>query len=438
MLRIFKARIPSELLKKLERDHIDHVLVDLLIADLGVQSLHLDDRHAIGRTDSALYVNHLPGVLQPYVGNVNNVTISSSVLLQRAFADEFRENIGWVTAKILYVNAMFKEQLPGDSQTNSQAESLLGENDPAIKDASRKQLKGLAEAIAQSIFGHPVEIKNSPLPRRLIDTLIYADQRFHEQLLTGQATKDWSTEQIRDARCSLIKLLTVTRLLMPMLIGTEKKNPSQKQIWCLGLSMQMLQKSAMALSKDILVTSFVTSSASLQRLAGDKEKQERTQQRTKAFKSRSKKPGGHGRSRSADTTPVNIDWLARRDEIRAKRALEKKEGAIEKTKSILSSVGLDDDIFEKTMDDAGRALKETDELRQAIVDIGDFDLEDIKAIEQMLIEQNNASPMTLHPEGTLTPERPQSLPTSTADPLPNMSPDEHDGQGFQQTDPRFT
>lgn len=427
-------QIPSELLKKLERDHIDHVLVDLLIADLGVQSLHLDDRHAIGRTDSAFYVNHLPGVLQPYVVNTSNVTISSSALLQRAFAEDFRENIGWATAKILYVNAMFKEQLPGDSQ----AESLLGENDPAIKDATRKKLKGLAEAIAQSIFGHPVGIKNSPLPRRLIDTLIYADQRFHEQLLTGEATKDWSTEQIRDARCALIKSLTVTRLLMPMLVGMGEKNPSQQEIWCLGLAMQTLQKSAMALSKDILVASFANSSVSLQRLASDKEKQERTQQRTKAFKSRSKKPGGHSRSRSADTTPVNIDWLSRRDEIRAKRALEKKESAIEKTKNLLSSFGLDDDTYEQVIDDAGRALKETEEFRQAIVNIGDFDFEDIKALEQLLAEQNNSSPMTPLPEGALPPERPQSLPVSTADPLPDLSSGKPDDQGLQQTNPQFT
>jgi hypothetical protein len=412
-LKIVKAQISSELLKKLEREHIDHVIADFLVDDICKSHIPLDQRHAVGRTDTAFYVDHLPEVLQPYAKGMNQTTISSSRLMQRVFAGEFRENMGWASAKIFYANAMFKEK--------SQAVSEIGENDPSIKDAEREKIKGLAEVIAKSIFGHPVTLKNSPLPGRLIDVLIYADQRFHEKLLTEKATKDWTIEQISDVRHSLIKLLSVTRLVMPMVSGLAEKNPSQNEIWCLGLTMQILLKSASELSKEIIIQSFANSSSSLQKLSKDKEKFERIQQRTKALTVQTKKTARHIRSRSADTQPIDIDWLARRNEVQKKRAQEKKEAAIVMTNKVLSEVNLDDDVYAKAIAEGSRALTETEEVRKAESDIRDFSLEDLQQIKKMLDDRDEQEIIELLPEGELIPERAQPLPNSTADLIPEIN-----------------
>ncbi len=409
VLKIFKAHISSELLRKLESEHIDHILVDLLTNDICAQSIALDQRHAIGRTDTAFYVDHLPQVLQIFAKDSNQATISSSKLMQRVFAGEFRENTGWAAAKIFYANAMFKMK--------SQAGYAIGENDASVMDAEREKLKGLTEVIAKSIFGHPISLKNSPLPRRLIDALIYADQRFHEYLLTGKSTKSWTIEQINDARRSLIKLLTVTRLLMPMMTALAEKKPSQQEIWCLGLSMQMLLKSASKLSQEIFVESFAKSSSSLQKLAKEKEKYERIQARTKALQTKTKKSGRHVRSRSADTQPVDIDWLARRDELQKKRAQEKRDVAIAETRKVLSELEGDDDEYAKIIDETSKAVKENEDIKKAESDLNTFSLEDLEQIQKFLDERDEQEIISLLPDGPVAPERAQALPISTADPI---------------------
>ena len=413
VLKIVRTQVPTSLLKKLETEHIDHLLMGLLIDDLDAQSILAHQLHTLGRTDSAFYIDHLPEVLKPFAKGTNQASISSSKLMQKVFAEEFRANTGWAEAKIFYANAMFKEKFQGDSP--------VGENDPSVKEVEREKLKGLAAVIAKSIFGHPATIKNSPLPRRLIEALIYADQRFHEHLLTGKSTKAWTTEQIRDARTSAVKLFLITRLLMPMTTGLAEKKPSQKEIWFLGLAMQTFLKSALDLSKEILIESFATSSSSLQKLAKDKEKYERIQSRTKALKSNAKKSSGHVRSRSADTQLVDIDWLTRRDEVRTKRAQEKANVAIETTRKVLSEVDLDDKVYEQAIEEGGRALREAEDVRKAEADIMDFDLEDIAKIQKMLDDRDGEEMLNLSPEGEITPERAQPLPTSTADFVPYVS-----------------
>ncbi len=409
VLKIFKAQVSSELLRKLENEHIDHVLVDLLIDDLCAQAIALDQQHAIGRTDSAFYVDHLPEVLQIFAKDSNQATISSSKLLQKVFAEEFRENTGWATAKIFYANAMFTMK--------SQTEYAIGENDASVMAAEREKLKGLTEVITKFIFGHPITLKNSPLPRRLIDTLIYADQRFHEYLLTGKSTRSWTIDQINDARRSLIKLLTVTRLLMPMMTALAEKKPSQQEIWCLGLTMQMMLKSALQLSKEIFVESFAKSSSSLQKLAKEKEKYERIQVRTKALQTKTKKSGRHIRSRSADTQPVDIDWLARRDELQKKRAQAKRDVAIAATRKVLSELEGDDDEYAKVIDETSKAVKENEDIKKAESDLNTFSLEDMEQIQKFLDERDEQEIISLLPDGPVTPERAEALPISTADPV---------------------
>jgi hypothetical protein len=319
-------------------------------------------------------------------------------LLRAVFSPEFRSNEGWAIAKILYANGIINEEKKYDI--------AMGENDPATKEAARLRLKQLASDMSQSIFGDPISIKNSPLPKRLIDDLIYADQKFHEKLLNDKKKQDWSTQQIRDARCSLFKLLCVTRLLMPMVASLARRNPAQLEVWCLGLILQTFLKSASVLSDEILVTSFARSNLSLQKSANEKENRERIQGRTKNFKTR--KPTHHARSRSADTTPVDLSKLISPQEVKKKRA-------IEKTQKTVSELSIDDEDFANVIKQSGTALEEMEQIRKAESDLKDFSLEEIAQLEQILVERAVQEMIDLLPEGDLPIERAEPLPESTAD-----------------------
>jgi hypothetical protein len=409
VVKILKAKISSELLKQLEAEHIDHTLINLLIDDVCKQSLSLDSRHALGRTDSAFYINNLPEVLKPFTKDIKQSTISSSKLLQAVFSERFRTNTGWVTAKIIYANSIFQEK--------SSPKVEFGKVDPSTESAEREKLKGIAEILAKSIFGHPASIKKSPLPSSVIDALIYADQCIHEKLLTNEKTQTWSTEQIRDARQSIIKLLTVTRLLMPMVTALAEKNPDQKEVWLLGLILQTFIRSASQLSKEIFVESFAKSSDSLRKLAQEKEKIERIHARTKTFKT--KKPAHHTRSRSADTTIIDINSLSSPADIRKKRALEK-------TQKMVNEIVVDDDTYERVITEGKKRLQETEELRKAEADIKDFSVEDLEQIQQMLAARLEDELMSLLPEGEIVPDKPEPLPTSTTDIAPTIYSDTHE------------
>lgn len=403
VLKILKVNIPSELLKQLEAEHTDHTLINLLIDDVCKHSLRLDSRHALGRTDSAFYINKLPEVIKPFTKDMNQSTIPSSKLLQAVFSERFRKNTGWATAKIIYANSIWEEK--------SSKELDIGENDPATTTAERERLKEIAKTVATTIFGHPPAIKNSPLPADLINALIYADQYFHEKLLTNEKTQHWSTEEIRDARRSMIKLLTVTRLLMPMITGLAEKKPDQKEIWLLGIILQTLLRSAEVFSKEIFVASFAKSSASLQKLAMEKEKIERVHARTKIFKT--KTTIRHARSRSADTTPIDINSLLNPDDVRKKRALEK-------TKKMVAEIAVDDDAYASVITEGHKRLQETEELRKAEADIKDFSVEDLEQIQEMLAARLEDELISLPPEGEIVPEKAEPLPISTADFAPKM------------------
>jgi len=207
--RIVRKEIPLEIIKNLNKECIQHKVINFLIDDICAGSFSLDNRQSIGRIDSAFYKEKLPDELQTYTKGLNQSTISSSRLLSNIFSEEFTVNEGWLSAKNLYVNFIFREK--------SREGISIGENDADIKDAERDRLKIFADLITKTIFGSPVKIKNSPLPKALVKSLIYADQRFHEKLLNHKSTQNWTIEQIRDARVSLLKLFCVTRLLMPML-----------------------------------------------------------------------------------------------------------------------------------------------------------------------------------------------------------------------------
>lgn len=401
--RVVKKEIPTQLLENLGNEYAHHTLINLMIDDICAGSLSLDNRHAIGRGDSAFYIEKLPSVLQAYIKDQNQKTISCSQLLINIFSSAFHANEGWSVAKILYANLMFQEK--------NKIQIPIGENIHLVEDAERKKLKNFAEVIAKTIFGKPASIKNSPLPKILIDDLVYADQYFHEKLLNHKSTKNWSIEQMRDARYSLLKLLSVTRLLMPMFTRLAGKQPSQQEIWCLGLILQNLLGSAFELAKEILPISFSSSNLDLQKRVQEKEKNERIQSRTKTFKT--KQPSRHVRSRSADTTPIDLKLLLSPQEARKKRA-------IEKTSKAIASFVLDDDAFDNVLKEGRRALEEGDQIRKAQQDLKEFNLDDIKQIEQMLADRDEQELINLIPDGDFIPERAQPLPESTADLAPQI------------------
>lgn len=396
--RIVKKEIPSEIIKNLNKEYIHHKVINFLIDDICAGSFSLNDRYSIGRTDSAFYIEKLPAELQTYAKGLNQSTISSSKLLLNIFSEDFSANEGWVSAKNLYANFIFREK--------SREGISIGENDADIKDAERDRLKIFAGLITKTIFGSPVKIKNSPLPKALVKSLIYADQRFHEKLLNHESTQNWTIEQIRDARVSLLKLLCVTRLLMPMLTALADKKPSQQEIWVLGLILSTLLKSASALSQEILIESFSGADSDFQKRVQEKEKLERIQNRTKTFKTR--KPTHHVRSRSADTTPIDLKLLISPQEARKKRELEK-------TRKAVADLEFDDDAFSNILNEGKKALEENDQIRQAQTNINDFSIDDIEQIEKMLADQLEQELISLIPDGEFIPDRHETLPESTAD-----------------------
>lgn len=406
VLKILKAKIPSGLLAQLEAEHIDHTLIKFLINDICEHGLSLDKRHALGRTDSAFYINNLPEVLKSFTKDIKQSTISSSKLLQAVFSERFRTNTGWATAKIIYANSLFMEKFGPKAE--------FGRADPSTENAEREKLKGIADNLAKSIFGHPATIKQSPLPPGVIDALIYADQYIHERLLTGEKTQNWSTEHIRDARQSMVKLLTVTRLLMPMVTALAEKKPDQKEVWLLGMILQTFMRSASQLSKEIFVESFAKSNDSLRKLAQEKEKIERIHARTKTFKT--KKPTHHARSRSADTTLIDINFLLKPDEVRKKRALEK-------TQKMVNEITVDDDAYASVIKEGEKRLVENEEIYKAEADLKGFSLEELEQIQELLDARLTEELMSLLPDGEIVPEKTEPLPTSTADIAPNVYAD---------------
>jgi hypothetical protein len=231
--------------------------------------------------------------------------------MQQLFARDFSAHERWENAHKLY-------KLTLSMVVDKRRINDPGQLDPVTQTAIQNKLQKWADAFVIRLIGEPQTLLGDRLPQPVLDFLIQVDQHFHAQLMRDEKTRDLSTEQMREARIGLQANLLVTHLLKPMLEGIATTAGTKTEQCFADLILKALSVQVESLGKQVLVKSFAQSSPELREKANTKEDAEeqvkRTTQRVTAFKSRL---GGHQRSRSADTTP--IDPHSMREAARIKR-----------------------------------------------------------------------------------------------------------------------
>lgn len=421
MLRRFRTRsqveVPTWLLEKSARNYLPNLLADLIVDDILAGEMLADQVHKVGRTDSAFYRDRLPPQLQPLVKPSLHSTVSSSKLIQAMFAEDFKTNAGWLEAKKVYaaIAAQFVY-----SSLQGEREIEIGTIDPELKGAMHEKLKGRAEVIVRYLLGHPVSLKNSPLPERLTDFLVHCDQRFHMQLMKGERTRHFTSHQMRDARIALQKQLLVTYLLQPMLSGLAPSRPSQTEIWLLSLLMYHLLVALPPLNNDVFAQSFATSPKRFREAVQGKheaeERQERiekqrrrTEQRKATFKTRP----GHVRSRSAETPLIDTRSLPTREQILQQRAKKKSEKLADEFDGKISE-------FESVLKEAEKNVEEHEQIRKAQTNLQDFSSEDLQLVLDILDDRDREIDflIELAQVSDLTPRRAEPLVDDDSDSEP--------------------
>lgn len=386
--QIVSKRMPVSTLKKIETEHQVQKLADLIIDDLVDDSISASKLKVLGRVDSAFYIDRLPAQFKAFAIGVDGATIPSGKLLQRYFAQEFRDNLGWGGAKSLYASFNFKDT----ARSGSGSGIAVGEGDPGIKQAEKERMHGVAEVIVRMLIGYPPTVDSSPLPKKLFQFLITCDQRLHAKLLKPGPKNSFSTEQIRTGRLALLTNLIATRLLQPMLSSLASKYPSQSEMWFLGELMKGLVAGVEQLSVAFFNKSFATSPLALQQQAMEKLTQERIASRIRQLQS--KPTVRHARTRSADTEPVSPRTLRTIEQAKSFRKLQK-------VGEMASDLEAQD---WSALDEANREITENLAVSQAQGGLQPFDAGDINALVQELIGQRGD-----FDDFVLTPRRAQPL-----------------------------
>lgn len=419
VLRRIRARsqveVPTRMLEKVERNYVPNLLANLIVDDVIAGEILADQLHKVGRIDSAFYLYKLPPELQPLAKSSIHSTISSSKLMQALFAEDFRANKGWLEARAIYAAAATSIDTPAPRGKKID----IGTVDPELKAAIREKLKGRAEVIVRSLLGHPASLKNSPLPERLIDYLVHCDQRFHMKLMQGERTCNFSSSQMRDARIALQKQLLVTYLLQPMLSGLAQARPSQSEIWFLSLLMSSLLKALPPLHDEVFARSFGTSPKRFQEAVTSKhaveeklekmEKLEKQRQRTEQRKATFKSRPGHVRSRSADTTLIDLRSLPTREEVMQKRAEKKRSEAL--ANEVDGKVG----EFENVLKDAEKNVEEHEKIRKAHADLQEFNADDLQLVLDILNDRDGDIEILDALDNTPDPQPARAVPLGEAD-----------------------
>ncbi len=381
--------VPTRLLEKSERNYLPNLLADLIVDDILAGEMLADQVHKVGRTDSAFYRDSLPPALKPLATASLHPTVSSSKLIQAMFAEDFKTNAGWLQAKALYTATAAPYALASAQvQAQSGVDIEIGIIDPDLKEAIRDALKGRAEVIVRNLLGHPASLKNSPLPERLTDFLVHSDQRFHQQLMQGERTRNFTSSQMRDARMALQKQLLVTYLLQPMLSSLAPSRPSQTEIWLLSLLMSSLLKALPPLHNEVFAQSFATAPKRFQQAVQGKheadERQEkiekqrkRTEQRKATFKTRP----GHVRSRSADTPLIDTRSLPTREQMLQLRAKKRSEALADEFDEKISE-------FENVLKEAEKNVEDQEQFRKAQTNLQDFSSEDLQLVLNILNDRD--------------------------------------------------
>lgn len=393
VLKIVKLQIPKGRLAMLERDHIDQQLARLLVDDLYEDRYVPAHLHTVGRADSAFYIDKLPEVLKPFAIGMDQATVPSAKLMRKPFAEEFRRNTAWATAKTLYANFIFSE--------SAQAISLASDaQSPEMQTAKMEKYKAHAEVMARTLLGYPPSLKHSPLPGRVLDFLVRCDQLFHEKLIKGKHTQAYTTAQMRDARLALLKQLLVTRMLQPMLVQLAGRFPTDNEVRFLGSIMQSLLSSVPVLANELFVKSFAQWPEPLQKLATEKLRREKIEERKKTMKS---KPSvRHHRARSADTTPVDIRSLPTREEALRKRAQQN-------VLASASQLEQETSRFDQAISDARKTVDDKVEFEQGLASVKELKPEELDQLLKMIQERDDDDLAEMVASGTPVPGRARPL-----------------------------
>ncbi len=367
--QIIRKRIPFSVLKDREADQRMQQIADLIVNDLVDAGSSANDLKVLGRVDTAFYIDRLPDALKSFAKGIDGPTISSSKLLQRYFASELHGNMGWGGAKTLYANFIYQETV----RSGASGRIAIGEDSPDIKQAEVERIKGIAEVIVRMLIGYPPTIDSSPLPKKLLRFLIACDQRLHTKLLGGGMKHSFSTDQIRVGRLAQLTNLVVTRLLQPMLSSLAAKNPSQTEIWFLGLLMKGLVAGIEQMSVAFFNKSFAESPHVLQKMATEKLTQERIASRIR--KLQSKPTVRHVRTRSADTEPISPRTL---------RTIEEAKNFRKTQKAVEVARELEEQDW-SALDEARRHITENLAVPKTTGNSPQFDAGDIDALVQEIL-----------------------------------------------------
>lgn len=389
-LQIVRTRMPMSLLKKGELERKLMKLADLLVNDVLGGEMSAANLKVLGRVDSAFYIENLPPEFTPLGQGLGTPTISCSKLLQRFFAADFRNNLGWGAARTLYSNFHFEEM----KRASSSRGVAVGEADPETRRAEMERMQGQAEVIVRTLLGFPPTIEQSPLPAKLIRLLILCDQRLHEKLLSREGKSSFSTDQIRAARLALLTNLIVTRLLQPMLSSLAAKQPTQSEMWFLTLLMKGLVGGVQQFSDALFSKSFASSPLSLQQRADEKLRREKIDARIRQLQS--KPTVRHVRTRSADTEPISPRTLRTIEEARSFRSRQK---AAETARTLEAQDW-------SALDEAKREVDENIAISQASADLQDFDVDELRLVQSLLDQRMDGDDLEFI---LLTPRRAQPL-----------------------------
>ncbi len=372
-LQIIRKSIPLGQLKKMEQEHRTHKLADLLVNDLVSERLSAASLSTLGSTDAAFYIDHLPEEFKPLASGLLHPTISSGKLMQRYFAADFSNNVGWNGATSLYANFMQREAAKASS-----ASSNTSNVDADTQQAEMERIRGASEVIVRSLLGYPPTVDSSPLPGKLIGLLIACDQRLHAKLLSTDMPATFSTDQIRTARLAALTHLLVNRLLQPMLLSLAQQNLSNSEMWLQVLLKKGLVSSVRQLAEALFNKSFATSPLALQQQATEKATREKIDARIRRLQT--KPPTRHVRTRSADTTPISPRTLRTIEEARSLRKVQKAGELATELESQDWSV----------LDEASREVDENLAISQARTDLQYFDAEDLKELVSLLASDSEA------------------------------------------------
>lgn len=412
-LLIIRKSIPLAQLKKMEQEHRMHKLADLLVNDLMSEQLSVASLSTLGHTDAAFYIEHLPEEFKPLASGLLHPTISSGKLMQRYFADDFSNNVGWNGATSMYANFMQREA----AKSSSSRSSHMGDIDNDTQEAEMERIWSAAMVIVRSLLGYPPTVDSSPLPGKLISLLIACDQRLHAKLISIDKPAAFSTDQIRTARLAALTHLLVNRLLHPMLLSLASKNPSQSEMWFQVILKRGLVSRVKQLAEALFSKSFATSPLALQQQATEKATREKIDARIRQLQTKSSTR--HVRTRSADTTPISPRTLRTIEEARSLRKVQKAgELATELESQDWSA-----------LDEANREVDENLAISQANVALQQFDAADLDELASLLAMERSDS----EDIASIQPRRAQPLDDSeelsattatsvTADALPGNGP----------------